>query len=313
MSCQISDFNLTYLDEILALWNQQLVYDPISKERFLSTIILDENFDPAYFLVALEEDEVIGFAYGVKRKIPYLERGLEPHRGWINMVAVKSQRQRQKTGTRLVNEMEKRFKDNRVSEITLCAYSPNYFTPGIDERYEAGIPFFESLHYSFTSQAVSMKRDLWDYQMPAEIITQLESLKQEGITIKRFHADYSLSLLIYLQKEFGGGWKRNALKAMEQGIAEKTIFLVVDKYNEILGFVMRKIDGSDARFGPIGVTSSLRSKGLGAVLLHTMMNDMRQRQIYSMYFLWTSGAAQKFYERHDFDVCRSYNLYKKVI
>ena len=60
--------------------------------------------------------------------------------------------------------------------------------------------------------------------------------------------------------------------AMQKKEAEQTIILCVDKDDQIIGFVMRKIDGNDARFGPIGVKEELRSKGLGGVLLDLMIS-----------------------------------------
>lgn len=76
---------------------------------------------------------------------------------------------------------------------------------------------------------------------------------------------------------------------------------------------MRKIDGNDARFGPIGVKESVRSKGIGGILFDLQMREMQKRGIYYAYFLWTHGAAMRFYERHGMSVYRTYQLYRKNI
>lgn len=310
---KLESFHQDKFQQVLTCWNESLIYDAIDEERFKQLILLDENFDSNLFLLATNEEKVLGFCYGVRRKIPYLERGLEENRGWIVIMGVLPEYQHQGIGTLLCDEVEKRLKDLGTKEITLCAYSPNYFFPGIDKRYQNAIAFFEKRNYVFRNESVSMQRSLWDYHMSNQYKEKLISLEKEGIHIIRYHDEYMLPLLDYLLKNFGAGWKRNALIAMQKNEAVDTILLVVNEQNQILGFCMRKIDGNDARFGPFGVSEQLRSKGIGGVLFEYMMQEMKQKGIYYLYFLWTDGAAQRFYERHDVKVYRTYQLYRKEV
>ena len=310
---RLESFQQERFQQVLTCWNQSLIYDGIDEERFKQLILLDENFNPDLFLLALNQEKVVGFCYGVRRKIPYLERGLEENRGWIVIMGELPEYQNQGIGTMLCDEVEKRLKDMGTKEITLCAYSPNYFFPGIDKRYQKAISFFENRNYVYRTESVSMQRSLWDYHMADQYKEKLASLEKDGIHIIRYNDEYMLPLLNYLLENFGAGWKRNALIAMQKKEAEDTILLVVDEQKNILGFCMRKIDGNDARFGPFGVSEHLRSKGIGGVLFEYMMQEMKQKGIYYLYFLWTDGAAQRFYERHDVKVYRTYQLYRKEV
>lgn len=310
---RLESFQQERFQQVLTCWNQSLIYDGIDEERFKQLILLDENFNPDLFLLALNQEKVVGFCYGVRRKIPYLERGLEENRGWIVIMGVLPEYQNQGIGAMLCDEVEKRLKDMGTKEITLCAYSPNYFFPGIDKRYQQAISFFENRNYAYRAESVSMQRSLWDYHMADQYKEKLASLEKDGIHIIRYNDEYMLPLLNYLLENFGAGWKRNALIAMQKKEAEDTILLVVDEQKNILGFCMRKIDGNDARFGPFGVSEHLRSKGIGGVLFEYMMQEMKQKGIYYLYFLWTDGAAQRFYERHDVKVYRTYQLYRKEV
>lgn len=310
---RLESFQQERFQQVLTCWNQSLIYDGIDEERFKQLILLDENFNPDLFLLALNQEKVVGFCYGVRRKIPYLERGLEENRGWIVIMGVLPEYQNQGIGTMLCDEVEKRLKDMGTKEITLCAYSPNYFFPGIDKRYQQAISFFENRNYVYRAESVSMQRSLWDYHMADQYKEKLASLEKDGIHIIRYNDEYMLPLLNYLLENFGAGWKRNALIAMQKKEAEDTILLVVDEQKNILGFCMRKIDGNDARFGPFGVSEHLRSKGIGGILFEYMMQEMKQKGIYYLYFLWTDGAAQRFYERHDVKVYRTYQLYRKEV
>ncbi len=310
---KIVAFEMKYMAGVLHLWNTYLKHDLISEERFIDVVLLDENFSPNLLKVALVDDKVVGFAFGIKRKIPYLERGLEPTRGWINMIAVDENYRRQKIATQLVEALETELKALGTTEITLCAYSPNYFTPGIDKRYPDGIALFEALGYRHTEDCVSMQRDLWDYEMSAYAKEKRIALEKEGIRIIPYNKDYLLKTIDFVLKGFGAGWKRNVMMAMQKHEAEKNILLVVDGNDDILGFCMRKIDGNEGRFGPIGVDESLRNKGIGGVLFEVMMYDMKSKGIPYLYFLWTAGKAQSFYERHGIKVFRTYQLYRKDI
>lgn len=301
-----------YESKVVELWNNCLIADTISVNEFRKQVLFDDNFNKDLALIALEEDKVVGFILATKRQVPYLDRGLEPERGWINLLFVKEDCRRKKVGTTLVNEIEQRLLKKGVKSIILAAYSPSYFFPGIDiDSYSESIDFFESLGYKRTSEAVSMQRNLWDYHFPEKVSNRKAQLELEGYIFKKFDYKYSLKLLEFLGATFGGGWKRNALMAMQNNEAEELIWVCVDNDDNVVGFCMRKMDGNDCRFGPFGVSDSLRSSGIGGVLFNLMMEDMKSNKLYYLYFLWTNGDAMRFYQKHGVSIYRKYYLYNK--
>ncbi|WP_312426066.1 GNAT family N-acetyltransferase [Lacrimispora sp.] len=310
---RIVSYRQEYMDQLIIGWNETLVFDPISKDRFLQQVVMDENFDPDLALVLLAEDRVAGFCFGIKRQYPYLTRGLEENRGWISIMYVLTEYQGRGYGKALLKEVEKKLKKEQVKEITLCAYSPNYFTPGVDLKYEKALLFFEQNGYVRGMDAVSMKKDLFTYHMPQKTLEMIGQLKNEGIRFNPYSLSYMEELLTFVKQEFDAGWVRNILQAIRDGEAKDTILIAEDKENHVIGYCMRKIDGNDARFGPIGVKESVRSKGIGGILFDLQMREMQKRGIYYAYFLWTHGDAIRFYERHGMSVYRTYQLYRKSI
>ncbi|MBU5331475.1 GNAT family N-acetyltransferase [Anaerocolumna aminovalerica] len=310
---RIESFKQKYMEQLITGWNETLIFDPISEERFLQQVLMDENFNPDFALVLLVEDKVAGFCLGIKRRYPYLTRGLEENRGWISIMFVRTEYQGRGYGKALLNEVEKRLKKEQVKEITLCAYSPNYFTPGVDLKYEKALAFFEQNGYLKGMDAVSMQKDLFSYSIPQKTQDMIEQLKEEGISFNTYSQLYMEKLLAFVEREFDAGWVRNILQAIRNGEAEDTILIATDKEDQVIGYCMRKIDGNDARFGPIGVKKSVRSKGIGGILFDLQMREMQKRGIYYAYFLWTHGAAMRFYERHGMSVYRTYQLYRKNI
>lgn len=315
MKIKIIPYNIKYRKKILELWNQELITDPLSEKRFLEKILLDENFDPNYCLVALSEDnKVIGFIWSVVRKVPYGDRGTEPERGWIASIFVDKDYQRQGIGSQLVNTVEEKMINKGIKNITLGAYSPNYLFPGIDKNnYSNAIPFFEKLGYEKYGEAVSMERSLFDFVKTQRYLDLYEKVLKKGYTLTSFSLDDAEELLEFLHTHFEGGWARNIQNAILNDKAHETVLVLRDSENEIVGYAQRAIDGSPDRFGPFGVMEKLRGEGLGAVLFNEMLFDMLSKGISHAYFLWTSGNAQKFYERNGMNVYRDYNLMKKYI
>lgn len=313
MEFTITSFDHRDLHELLTVWNQALPYDCINEERFTQLVLLDENFDANLLKVAYVEGKLVGFAYGIRRKFPYLERGLEEERGWISIMGVHPKFQHQGIGTALFTAVSAALQEDGAKEITLCAYSPNYFFPGIDVRYEAAWKLAEKEGYVYGGDAVSMQMDLFDHIETQEMRNKRDALAAKGIYIRPYQPKDLQELLAFLLENFGAGWKRNALLAMQNKEAEATILVVVDDKDVIIGFCMRKIDGNEGRFGPFGVREDLRSHGIGGILFECMMQDMKQRGVTNTYLLWTGGDAQRFYERHGMSAYRICRLYRKKV
>ncbi|MBF4692086.1 GNAT family N-acetyltransferase [Fusibacter ferrireducens] len=311
---EILNYNQSYESEVVELWNKTLVVDPITVHKFRKQVLLDDNFDTALCFIALENNRVIGFLLGTKRKFPYLERGLEPTKGWINVMFVDSNYRQMGIGKALIHHAEVKLKAMGAETIILGAYSPNYFFPGIDrENYKEAIAFFNALGYLSGQESYSMCKSLHGYQMSKEALDKQLKAQTLGFSFVNFEYKYALDLLEFLKQEFGGGWKRNALISMQNNEAEDCMLLALNPEKEIVGFCMRKIDGNPMRFGPIGVKESVRNYGIGGILFDLMQLEMEKRGIYHLYFVSTDIPGRRFYERHGVEVFRTYVSYQKII
>jgi len=314
MTLEIIRYEQTYENEVVNLWNECLSKDNISIKIFRDQVLLDDNFSNEYALIAKENNNVIGFILGVKRQIPYLERGMESEKAWIPIMFVKKEYRRLKIGKKMVQSIENKFVVLDVKKIVLAAYSPNYFFAGIDKKnYPEAIQFFEKLGYYKYGDAVSMHADLWDYAFPDSVKMKMEEAYKAGFQFQKFTYKYCLALIEFVKVNFGGGWKRNVLMAMQNNTAEQVIWIAINRDDEVVGFCMRKMDGFDNRFGPFGVLETLRSHGIGSILFNLMMKDMREQRLYFLYFLWTHGDGMRFYLRNGVKVYREFDMYQKDI
>lgn len=297
---------------VVDLWNKCCTFDPISIQKFRLQTLLDDNFDPSLAFTAVEEGKVIGFGYGTKRLFPYMERGLEPDRGWINVLFVDPEYQNQGIGKEICFRIENQLKQKGAKNCTLGAYSPNYYFYGVDPvHYPKAASFFAQNGYTAGEEFYSMGKNLHGFQIPNETLAVKKELEELGYSFEMFDFSSCLDLLEFLKQEFGGGWKRNALLAMRSGTAEDVILLAKNPDGNVCGFCMRAIDGNPMRFGPIGVSSKLQNKGIGSVLLDLQCFEMEKRGIYRMFFMTTNAKARRYYERHGLEVFRTYQAYQK--
>lgn len=311
---KILNYSQKFETEVIKLWNDVLSWDLITANKFRKQILFDDNFNSQLSYVAIENGNVVGYILGTKRIFPYLERGLEPKRGWINVIFVHPNYERRGIGKSLISKVEEKLKELGAENITIGAYSPNYIFPGIDkENYKSGINFLNKLGYVAGNESYSMCKDLHSYELSEETIQKLKIAKEKGFSIIKFDYKYALETLEFVKSEFGGGWKRNLLISMQNNTAEDCVLLVLNKEENLVGFCMRMIDGNPMRFGPIGVAKAVRNYGIGGILFDIMQHEMKKQGIYHLYFISTDMPGRRFYERHGVKLLRTFVDYRKIL
>lgn len=120
--------------ELISLWNQTLLHDPINSKRFRHLILLDANFDPDGLRLAFSGEVLIGCVYAVRRLIPMEGTDLEPETGWIPFFFVAPSSQRSGVGTHLMNQAITFLKGTGRSTVFFASYAPNYLLPGLDKK-----------------------------------------------------------------------------------------------------------------------------------------------------------------------------------
>ena len=299
---------------VVNLWNECCVFDPITLQKFRKQALFDENFDNELCYTSVEDGQVVGFILGTKRKFPYLERGLESDRGWINVIFVKKEYRRRGIGSKLLKTVENIMIQRGIKRITLATYSPNYFFAGLDpENYPRSIKFFEKHAYVAQEKHYSMGMNLHGFQLSDIIEKKKQSVECRGYRFQPFTYEYSLELLEFLKEEFGGGWKKGALINMQKDKAEERMFIVLNPEGKICAFANRAIDDNEMRFGPIGVSAKERNHGLGSILLECALYEMAKKGIYHMYFMTTDDLGKRYYERLGLQVIRTFVAYYKEI
>lgn len=134
---QIRPFSKQDEEVVISLWEQCGLTRPWNDPR--KDIARKSRIDPELFIVAIEDDEVIGSAMG----------GYEGHRGWINYLAVRRDFLRRGVARALMQRLEEELKSRGCPKINVQVRYSNI----------VAADFYKALGYEF-DEVVSMGKRL---------------------------------------------------------------------------------------------------------------------------------------------------------
>jgi len=303
--------------QIVELWNQTLVKDLTTAKRFRNLVLLDANFDPAGMRLAFDGGLLVGCVYAVRRQLPMYGTDLEPDNGWIPFFFVASAYERKGIGSKLMEEAERFLRETGRKKVFFASYAPNYIVPGIDPvNYAKGAAFLSKNGFAVQYSAVAMDRSLVDYEMPLEVKALKQKRIEEGYTFATATDSDLVELIRFNNEVFNPDWGRAIREGVLQGLPLEQILVAREK-GELVGFCMNGgYEGIRERFGPFGVHPNQRGKGLGKILLHECLANMRAHALHGAWFLWTGeqSPAGHLYKQVDFSVTRKFNvMFKNLV
>lgn len=298
------------MSRVVELWNSCPELDPVDHRKLAATLFANENYSAQNTLGAWDSGQLAGFILGIRRRYPYLDRGLEPEKAWILCQATAPAYRRQGIGRQLLTRMENRWKAEGVTRIALSAFSPYYFFPGLEASNSEARAFFEGCGYTCGAPAYWMERSLNDFSLPAAIADLKRAKQALGYTYIPFSWEYALPLLEFVQENFSTGWQQHIRQAILSDRAARTIHLCLHS-GSVAGYLQRQMDGDPCRLGPFGVAPAHRNGGVGTVLLWELWRSMGENGLDYVYFQSTDQPGRRFYERQGMKVKRTFYHYEK--
>lgn len=314
MALSFSSYNDSFRNEVLELWARALPLDSISIGMFESRVLLDENFDPDFFILAKNEQKLAGFVLGMyAKRTPLGDADPDGTRAWITALAVDPSADVITVGSSLVKEIEQKFISIGKKECWVSTYPPGYFTPGIDQRnYAPLLNLFLHNGYVKQKEALSMDSSIVLFQLSDAVKEKEAQLKKNGIIIRPYRRDDLLKFLAFLEQTMPTDWvrveRRNLRKLSEGGFSENQITVVVHN-NEIIGYC--QFEG--AHFGPFGVSDKYQGQGIGTVLLARTIERMKMEGHHDAWVMWTDDVAAKVYSKFGFKETRRFAILKKEL
>jgi GNAT superfamily N-acetyltransferase len=253
------------LPELLALCERALPLDRFTMHVLRDRMLGEPDHNPAYQLGAWDGGRLAGALLAGSRET---QQGRATA---VRLFAVDPQHRRRGVASRLLGEIERRVRGDGFSRLGVGKSSPVYFWPGVDVRYTPALCFLEKHGYSRSDAGFNMEVDLrarsWDTSA-AEA-----RLEREGFQVRRLRADDREAFGSWVRGEWGDVWEYEALRSYGNDPVSTWVAL---RDGQVCSFASYNVTGFENSFGPTGTQPELRGQGLGRVMFHRCMRDLRE-------------------------------------
>lgn len=316
------------IEDVVALWNSSAYQKGImaewSKDGFINKFINNPHYDKDGFLVALEDNEVIGFGHA-----SYNNNGKEPHLtpGYITCVVVKEGYQRKGIGTKILLELEEFLKSKGKTYVRNFFANPvnlKWYVPGYDKHEHAGAPAvaFNSPFYFLLSSAGYVPNgeqdafhiDLTKYEMDEKIKQRIKDNEKDGyfITIYDPKKHYGFDELFdALGNE---GWRASIKHNLER---EKPYpIIIVERDGEILGFTgpLHTEESGRGSLAGVGIHPKAQARGLGKTMFCSLCEKSKENgATFMTLFTGSENKARNIYLYAGLKIVQSFAIMRKEL
>lgn len=304
--------------DLLAVWHSATGDRyPIMPGLWAANTQGDPSFRAEDLLVATRSGRIAGFAL-TKR---FREAAVTCERylpvGYLALMAVAPEFQRQGMGTRLVAAAEARLRADGAEKVVLGG-SFHHFLPGVPSEWPAAVAFFRARGYAMGKEVCDVRRDLSAGEPLPDVSATLAA--RPRVALRPYGAGEQDPLMKFLLANFPGRWPRDVGRFLDRGGDIRQIMgLFVDGVPR--GFAHLHPPGSEgalrwagidpriSALGPIGVGKVVQGHGLGLALLVAGLEQLRKWGATDTVIDWTDLLA--FYARCGFRPFRCYTLGEK--
>ncbi|NED97981.1 GNAT family N-acetyltransferase [Phytoactinopolyspora alkaliphila] len=288
-------------------------HDAVSRDWFTEFVLLDPNFDPDGLIVAADttSGRPVGFVYAVRGTgstgIP-----VDPDGGWVTIGVVDPDVRRCGIGTELISRATEFLRSAGAAWTVYSGYPPAYFLPGLDaELYPDGLRLLERAGFRTVSRPVAMSLSLSGFTVPDAVSDLRATREAEGYTFGPATGDDLPDVMAFARDEIASDWGEVIRSAVVRSGRPERVVLARTPDNAVAGFaIYGAYRGVVERFGPFGVAEQLRGLGLGKIILHETLRNMRDEGATDAWFLWTGPEtpAGRLYLSTGFSITRTFHV-----
>lgn len=274
---------------------------PVEKQDF-DEVVFGQNSENH---IVKNGSEVIG----------HLSTQLKGETAALVCILVGKVHQRKGVGTKLIEEVTKKLKQQGIKEISLGSGGYSYFWPGVPKNLDSAIKFFGKLGWQYSETSVDMTMELKEYKTPRSIIERTNNL---GITFEMAKNEQIKDILGFEKKNFPNWYKyfSSTIDKNELG----NILIARSSQGKILGSVLidrdkkvwdRLLGDKVGTLGALGVSEDAREQGIGLALAAKGTEILKTSGSYVCYLGWT--WLIDWYGKLGYKVWREYQMSTKNI
>lgn len=280
---EIRELTAAELPSLLDLCQRTFPLDRFSLPMLRHRILDEPNHNPAYQLSMWDGKRLVGAMLGSTRET---DSGRVAS---IRLFGVESGYRRRGLASQLLSELESRLRADGLQRLRVGATAPIYFWPGLDVRYTPGFCFLQSHGFERFGDAINMHVELsaHDWDSSAEEAR----LAQAGFSIRRLQPNDKDAFSDWLER-WGPVWQFEALSSYQN---DPISTFVATADGRICAFATYNGTAFENGFGPTGTEPEFRGRGLGRVLFHRCMRDLKGLGYQTAEVCWVGPIA--FYAR----------------
>lgn len=308
-------------EALVELWNAALPGFPMTTRLLRQTLRHDPYFEAEGHIVARHRasSSIVGWALCKSMRGAGPEVGRFQNRGGVGALCVAPEFQRQGIGKYLLSRADEHLSARGSPFTTL--YFPHHFLPGVPAECLSAKALFEQFGCAGWSEHFDLRRDLADFQLPAEVRQTLS--RERSVQVRAAREDEAQAVQDFVGEHFPGAWTYSTRAHFRRG-QEARDFIIAVENQEVIGFCHVGDSSSawlipsthwfpalaDAQgagwggLGPIGMSRAVRGRGLGLALCARAVEELKSRGVSSMAIDWTSLLG--FYGRLGFGVWKRY-------
>ena len=323
----LKPFNRDMTEEVVNLWNEHgyghSIFADIPLEEFKTKFFGNPNYKDEGSVVACDGDKIVGFGNAIYRL------GTDPatQPGFITMIVVNTEYQRQGIGTKILNYLEKWLKDEGRTFVRNYFGSPinlKWYVPGYDKHEHAGspaVPFNTPYYYLLLAngyisngQQDAFHVDLTKFEMPQPVLDKIAENEKDGYTITYYDPK-----LHYGFEEMFDALQNDGFRMAVRNVLAKEKpdpLLIVQNNGEILGFTgpVRTEPSGRAFLAGVAIHPKAQKRGLGKTMFCELCNRSKQNgATFMTLFTGSDNRARNIYLYAGLRIVQSFNVMKKEL
>ena len=325
---EFKKFDKSLVKDVVKLWNENVVpyeiYAEFTEESFIEKFLNNPHYNEDGSIVCVENGEVIAFGNACFRK---QDKNNPEAPGFINMLCVKKEYQRQGIGSKILLMLEDFLKDNGITYVRNYFGGPinlKWYIPGYDKHEHAGAPAvpFNSPYYllllangyNVNGQHDGFHIDLTKFEMPKPVLDKIAENEKDGYTITFYDEN----------KHYGFEEMFDALQNEGFRMAVRNVLakekpdplLIVQNNGEILGFTgpVRTEPSGRAFLAGVAIHPKAQKRGLGKTMFCELCNRSKQNgATFMTLFTGSDNRARNIYLYAGLRIVQSFNVMKKEL
>ncbi len=303
------------LEVTVALLHECLTADVISQDLFVRKVLLDPNFDSNGAFAAKHDGQVIGFLLAIARRHRLEDGPDDRSRGYITLFAVGPSFRRKGLGTLLLDAGLHYLRERGCGSVHISPYAPDYWMPGVDvEAYPGAVAFLETAEFETTYSPLAMSAPLDEkIEIREPLRKKLERLRPQHVRVESYDPIHAPQINDFLRNQFPGDWQRYVRETMMDILMRRrpaNDLLLAFEDDLLVGFAQHEGE----RFGPFGVATRCRGRGIGTHLLLKTMKVMEQKGLKRAWFMWTDDTtAERVYAPLGFRETRRFAVMSRTL